>query len=386
MKYPRPAPSSFSTIGAFVTAASLAGLLGCQPGGGGDPDPGGSTGGKTSSATGGSAAGGPIGNASGGSSGNPSGGSGVSGGSGGSASGGSVGSGGVAGGALAGSGGTSASGGASGADSSGPSPSDGPPSTEPPATPASGAKTSEACGKGIMPPMDGIQNIDAANMKRRFFLRVPDSYDGKKAWPLVFAFHGAGNKDATWFDTNTGFRAENEAKAILIFPESLTNGGSHTWMTASQHPANLAFVDAMVDWAKKTLCIDPTRIFSTGQSSGAYFSQTMACQRGDLFRAVASNSGGERYFENCKGNPGVMLSYGKGDEASHTTAAQKATTFWVARKACKADAPMNVDPAPCVSYTGCKDGVPFVLCAHGGGHDWPGYANKGFWNFFDSFK
>lgn len=233
--------------------------------------------------------------------------------------------------------------------------------------------------------MEGLHDIDAASLKRKFFLRIPDGYDGKKAWPVVFAFHGAGNKTASWFDTNTGWRAANEAKAVMLFPESLTAGGNHTWMTASQHPSNLAFVEAMIDWAKKNICIDPSRIFSTGQSSGAYFSQTLACQRGDLFRAVASNSGGERYFENCRGNPGVMISYGKGDESVHVNAANAALKFWIARNGCKAEAPMPVDPSPCVQYSGCKEGAPLILCAHGGGHDWPGYANKGFWDFFAKF-
>jgi poly(3-hydroxybutyrate) depolymerase len=254
-----------------------------------------------------------------------------------------------------------------------------------PSVPA-GPKTSEACGKDLPMPAEGYHDIQVGDLKRRFILRVPSTYDGKKAWPLVFAFHGAGNQTAATFDKGFAFRPENEEKTIMIFGESLSSGGSNTWMTLSQHPANMAYIDALIDWSKKNLCMDPTRIFSTGQSSGGYFSQTLACQKGDVIRAVASNSGGERYFENCKGNPGVMLSYGKGDEASHTTAAAKATKFWIERKGCKPDAPMPVDPSPCVSYTGCKDDIPFVLCAHPGGHPLPAYAPKGFWNFFDSFK
>ena len=258
--------------------------------------------------------------------------------------------------------------------------------TDAAAPPNPAATASEACGKGLEPPEEGIQNIQAAGIGRRFMLRIPDTYDGQKPWPVIFAFHGAGNQDATTFDRSFGFRAENESKAVLVFPESLTNNGSHTWMTLSQHPSNVAFVDAMVAWLKEKLCINPSRIFATGQSSGGYFSQTMGCQRGDLFRAVASNSGGERYFENCQGNPGVLISFGRNDQNSHTTAARKARDFWVERKSCMPDNPEPVEPSPCVSYRGCKDGIPLVYCEHGGGHPWPDYATKGFWNFFDSFK
>jgi polyhydroxybutyrate depolymerase len=374
-------------IGALLLVTPVLGLLACQP----QPTPdepsspasGGSSGSSSSSGTGGASSSGQGGSQSGtgGASASGTGGSSTtaSGGSTGSGSGGATGSG--SGGAL-GSDPDSTNKPDAGGASDTAAPTDPPPTT--PGGPA--ATTSEACGKGMPAPMDGIHMIMAANMPRKFFLRVPNDYDGKTAYPMVFAFHGAGNKDATWFDTNTGFRAAHEAKAVMLFPESLTSGGNHTWMTASQHPANLAFVDAMIEWTKKNICINPSRIFSTGQSSGAYFSQTLACQRGDVIRAVATNSGGERYFENCKGNPGVMISYGKGDEQSHITAAGKATTFWIARNGCKADGPMPVDPSPCVKYQGCKEGSPLVVCAHGGGHPWPGYANNGFWNFFETFK
>jgi polyhydroxybutyrate depolymerase len=369
---------------AALVALLIGGGLACQPQAGSDgasaPDRStggapGATGGQGTGTGGSSAA---SGGATGGSSAS-SGGSGPSGGefpgTGGSGSGSATG--GAAGATDAG--GTGASGGAGGSTS----PADGGAPADPdPSTPA--ASSSEACGKGIAAPMEGLHDMMVDGMARKFFLRIPAAYDGKKAWPVVFAFHGAGDKTASWFDTNTGFRAENEDKAVMLFPESLTSGGSHTWMTASQHPANLAFVDAMIDWTKKNICVDPSRIFATGQSSGAYFGQTMACQRGDVFRAVATNSGGERYFENCKGNPGVMLSYGKGDDASHINAAMMATKFWIERNMCKPDGTMPIDPAPCVQYS-CKQGSPFVLCARPDGHPWPAFANKGFWKFFSQF-
>jgi poly(3-hydroxybutyrate) depolymerase len=358
------------------------GVPACQPSMG-DPEPSSERGtGGSSSGSGGNASGSGGSQSSAGSGGTPSGSG--SGGSTGSGSGGSSDStGGTTGGGTGGDSSPAGSGGST-SDAGSTGTPDG--SSEPgPSAPTGGTKTSEGCGTAPMPTV-GYHDIDVGGLKRRFILRVPATYDGKKAWPVVFAFHGAGNQNASTFDKGFAFGPENKDKTILIYGESLSSGGSNTWMTLSQHPANMAYVDAMIDWAKKNLCIDPTRIFSTGQSSGGYFSQTLACQKGDVFRAVASNSGGERYFENCKGNPGVMLSYGKGDESSHTTAAMKATTFWIARKMCKADGPMPVDPSPCVSYQNCKDGIPFVLCAHPGGHPLPGYAPKGFWNFFDSFK
>ena len=97
-------------------------------------------------------------------------------------------------------------------------------STPPPA----GERASAACGKGGPVPAEGLHTLKVGAMNRRFFLRLPAGYDGKTPAPVIFGFHGAGNKDAAWFDTNTGLRRENEDKAVLVFGESLFRPGSTT--------------------------------------------------------------------------------------------------------------------------------------------------------------
>jgi poly(3-hydroxybutyrate) depolymerase len=255
----------------------------------------------------------------------------------------------------------------------------------PPAPPASPKTTtpSEACTMAKGPPADGYHTIMAADKQRRFILRLPPTYDGKKPWPVIFAFHGAGDQDATTFDTKFGFKAENGSKAVLVFGEALPRPqGGRSWMIDTA--ANMAFMDAVVAWLKSNVCIDVSRLFATGQSSGGYFSQTLGCQRGHVFRAVAPSSGGWRDFVNCMGNPGVWMSHGKTDTGTAADVA-KAKAFWLERKMCSPINPTPTDPSPCVAYSGCLDKVPFVFCEHPGGHPWPSYATKGVWTFFSQF-
>ena len=241
---------------------------------------------------------------------------------------------------------------------------------------------SAACGSGKPAPAQGYHTIMVGTLARKYILRLPASYDGKKPWPVIFAFHGAGGQDATTFDTKFGFRAANGDKAVLVFGEALPRPqGGRSWMVDTA--ANMAYMDAVIAWLKDNVCIDSSRLFATGQSSGGYFSQTLGCQRGHVFRAVAPSSGGIRDFVNCMGNPGVWMSHGKTDSGTAKDVAD-AKAYWLEHKKCTTMT-KPVDPSPCVEYQGCVDNIPFVFCEHPGGHPWPDYATKGVWTFFSRF-
>ena len=245
-------------------------------------------------------------------------------------------------------------------------------------------RMSEACGKGVAAPKEGLHEIMVGNMVRKFFFRVPSSYDGKKPWPVIFAFHGAGNKSAAWFDTNTDLRPKTEEKAVLLFPEgALRRPGNLSWVHMS--PENVLFVDAMMKWLGDNVCIDLGQVFAAGQSSGGYMAMTLGCQRGNVFRAVATSSGGILDPGACTGSPAaIWMRTGKADSASGHKSVLDTRDFWVKAKGCSAEPPKAVDPAPCVSYSGCQGGVKVIFCDDPGGHGWPGYMTDGIWKLFTS--
>jgi polyhydroxybutyrate depolymerase len=245
---------------------------------------------------------------------------------------------------------------------------------------AAAPTASPACGMGLPAPAEGVHTLALGAMTRKFFLRLPASYDGQKPWPVIFAFHGAGNKSAAWFDTNTDLRAQTEEKAILVFPEGPAKpDGSLSWVYLS--PDNVLFVDAMIDWLKKSLCLDPSRLFATGQSSGGYMAMTLGCQRGTVFRAVATSSGGILEPGPCTGNPHVLMRTGRADTAATHDSVVKTRDFWTMHKACGATPPRPIQPAPCVSYADCG-GATVIWCEDGGSHGWPSYATRAMWDLF----
>jgi polyhydroxybutyrate depolymerase len=60
----------------------------------------------------------------------------------------------------------------------------------------------------------------------------------------------------------------------------------------------------MVTWATTNYCIDRSRIFSVGMSYGGIMSNTLGCEMGDVFRALAPMSGsGVTWFRRSQPTP-----------------------------------------------------------------------------------
>lgn len=241
---------------------------------------------------------------------------------------------------------------------------------------------SAACGGGAtLPGPDGYQNIMANGRARKYLIRVPRTYDGKTPLALIFAFHGGGANGTSFEGRIASIRSAVGDRAIYVYPDGQALNGTITW--ARDFKDDLAFVEAIHTALKEKVCFNTARVFAMGQSSGAYFSHTVGCNLPNLFRAVASNGGGarENEFGGCKGQVAAWISNGAQD-APHLPWARRGRDEWVKLNGCTMTNPAKVEPAPCVSYTGCKSGFPVHYCENGGGHDIPGYMPKGMSDFF----
>ena len=133
---------------------------------------------------------------------------------------------------------------------------------------------------------------------------------------------------------------------------------------------DIAFVKAMLDWLRSKYCIDEQRIFSTGMSYGGIMSNTIGCQLGGVFRAIAPMSGsGPLSFggNQCMGQVAVWQSHGDMDDVVSTASGEMSRDHWVMNNHCTMET-KPVDPDPCVAYQGCDDGFPVTWCEFPGGH------------------
>jgi poly(3-hydroxybutyrate) depolymerase len=283
------------------------------------------------------------------------------GGSGGGAAAGAPGGGGTGGSAETG--GSAGAAGASGGDSGG--------------SAGSGSEVAQSAGCGSPRTlMNGRKTIQSGG-NREYILRVPDDYDENHPYRLVMAYHWlSGNADqvanggggGSTEDPYYGLWDLAEGSTIFVAPEGLDAG----W--ANSGDRDIALTDAILDELQNDLCIDTTRIFSTGFSYGAGMSYALACARADVFRGVVLYAGAQ--LSGCNGGNRPIAyfhAHGVGDSVLNISQGRQLRDRFVDVNGCTPQNPpepaQNSGSHICTSYEGCSEGHPLRWCAHGGDHN-----------------
>jgi polyhydroxybutyrate depolymerase len=241
---------------------------------------------------------------------------------------------------------------------------------------------STGCG-GAAEVASGRFSIDAGGLTRDYILALPDDYDASRAYPLIFTWHpGGGTAQGTAGGNNGGYyglRNLADGSAIFVSPEGIDNG----W--ANDDDRDFAFATAMLDRFESELCIDQSRIFSTGFSYGGMMSNAVGCAMGDVFRAIAPMSGA--LFSGCPDGDSpvaVWAAHGDADPVVDITAGERARDVFLERNNCQPETE-PVEPGACVSYQGCDAGFPVVWCQFAGGHQPAPGSAQAIWDFFSQF-
>jgi len=256
---------------------------------------------------------------------------------------------------------------------------------------SAGATPSAGCGQAAT-LQSGTATIDVSGTSRTYILQLPANYDPTKAYKLIFGFHWLGGS-ASDVASGTiiggpyyGLQSRSAGTAILVAPDGLPDPSQNNnkgWPNTNGQ--DVAFVKAMLQLFESSLCIDQSRIFSTGFSYGGIFSLTLGCQMSNVFRAIAPESG--EFFGSCTANGGpvaVWQSQGDSDTTVPPANAQSANNYFVTRNHCTTQT-TPVSPSPCVAYQGCDSGYPVTWCEFSGGHMPWSQAPDPVWAFFNQF-
>lgn len=266
--------------------------------------------------------------------------------------------------------------------------------TTAPAGGSSGANPSGGCGgaRGAV-GYAAKQSIQAAGKARTYGLFVPEGYDGSRALPLVFVFHGSGGSGDS---IRKSYPLEGVANGggIFVYPDG--NGGEWNLDAKADKNPDIALFDALTGELSTRYCVDKRRIFATGYSNGGYFANQLGCRRGNTLRAIASHAGGGPFGDNdeydergdlvCPESPvAALLAHGAGDSSVGIDEGEKSLAHWRRANGCQ-EGSRPYDPSPCVAYDGCNASRPVVWCKVPGlGHVvWPENGSKVTWAFFTS--
>jgi polyhydroxybutyrate depolymerase len=260
-----------------------------------------------------------------------------------------------------------------------------PPVTEPPAPPetnepaADGSPVPSAGCGSTQAVQDGRLSIDVAGATRQYILEVPDDYDATRPYRLIFGWHWRGGNAQQVADGFYGLEERAEGSAIFVSAEGIDAGWANT------DGRDLAFLDAMLARIQGDLCIDQSRIFSTGWSYGGMMTLAVGCARADVFRAIAPMSGAT--YSGCEdGNqPVAFLGYhGNNDDVVPYGNGVAARDIFVERNGCQPES-AAVEANGCLEFEGCTEGAPLTWCEFNGGHmPGPG-SEQAIWDFFSQF-
>ncbi|HEY5959713.1 MAG TPA: Ricin and poly(3-hydroxybutyrate) depolymerase fusion, partial [Polyangiaceae bacterium] len=242
------------------------------------------------------------------------------------------------------------------------------------------ASKSAGCGKAAPLSAPKQQSVTIGTASRGYFLVPPTAYDSNVAYPIVFAFHGAGGNGE---GLRGYFQLEAAAKgaAIFVYPDGiggiwdLKNDGSDAQM-----------FDSIVATLEASWCVETASIFATGFSYGGWAATQMAVSRPTVVRAIASIEGGGPQGGKSS-NPAVaaMIIHGTADTAEPIASGISSRDHFVATNGCSSTS-SAVTPSPCVAYSGCATGKPVEWCQHSGAHEIPDFATGAIWGLFNSLR
>jgi len=277
-------------------------------------------------------------------------------------------------------GGTSASGGSAGSVVGG-----GGGGGKAPAVPSTG------CGKAS--PQTGSSSSPLTVSGHQYYVKLPTGYDASKPYPVMMMFNPTGNP-LSWAEQNAGFETTGPKENwIRAYPTMANN--SSGWQ-----PSDVSFFQPFYDAVLANYCVDKSRVFAGGESSGGDFASILGCEYGDKIRATAP--GATKAVNGygldvpvkrpCKGEVTAVVIHGKNDNVVGPANGPKTRDFYAALNHCgTTTTPVQgyTDTlSNCVMYQGCDAGFPVYWCNHtdpnysNTNHGWPAFANKFLYSLF----
>jgi polyhydroxybutyrate depolymerase len=268
-------------------------------------------------------------------------------------------------------------------------------------TPAAVVERTPACSTATALPVGVSEHgLTSGGLERRFLVYLPLLSDRHAALPLVFNLHGSGGTPEEQLATSQLEPLADARHFALVAPAAVGN----RWNVPPEPDKadDVRFISDIIDALSDTLCVDASRVYSTGFSGGGRMSSQLACDLSERIAAIAA-IGGVRFPGPCTrarhipvlafhGTADQVNPYDGGGQPYWGTGVHDAVQGWASHNGCLDRTENRVAPAiDRISYggTGCGDVVLYRI--DGFGHAWPGAiipdgqdgtANDILWSFF----
>lgn len=242
----------------------------------------------------------------------------------------------------------------------------------------------------ISPPTSTQLN----GVTRNFLTTIGNKITASKPVPLIVAFHWRTNSNTMVRQYYKLDRVTN-GEAIIIYPSGLPESTSpRNWKDPNDAPDKLrdfALFDTIVDDIGKQYCIDLDQIYVVGHSLWAWFTNSLACARGDVIRAIGSVGGGTTK-NSCTWPVAAVIMQHPDDNLSSYAVWLTARDQLLKQNGCGPETkPTWPSRGGCVEYTNCLADAPVIRCEHNDAidhrgvyypHKRPDWAGQYIWDFF----
>jgi poly(3-hydroxybutyrate) depolymerase len=242
---------------------------------------------------------------------------------------------------------------------------------------------------------------DGNGTPRTYLLQVPARYNPERGYPLIFVFHGRGGTSAqshSWGLQNAQGAAEN---GVFVFPQGIDYRHEAVGWDDSSRGYDMAFFDRMLQAIEAGQCIDPTRVFVAGFSWGGDFATALACNRGDIIRAIAVNSSNDEFKNKSDATtyrylpcpslrePAIRFEHAiDGDSAYPAPYFATTSKLFQSFDRCgSASKPVaaSTSTSSCIAFDGCAEKLMECSFDKTLGHRLPPGWAQDTWDFFQSF-
>jgi polyhydroxybutyrate depolymerase len=248
---------------------------------------------------------------------------------------------------------------------------------------------------------DQVRWISSGGMRRRYLIHLPAGVTSAAGLPVLLAFHGRlgtaeGMSRLTHLD-----QVADEHRFVVVYPQGYRRSWNDGRPSTPAHAAgvdDVAFVTGLIRHLIRSDHVDAGRVYATGMSNGAIFTERLGCDLAGLLAGIAPVAGPmpvpvDRSCHPSRpvavleihGTADPVVPYGGGQVHSVTGGTVRSvawtSAYWRAAGRCQ-QRPATVT-LPDTAHdgtgvrvsrgTGCVPGAPVVLyTVIGGGHTWPG--------------
>jgi polyhydroxybutyrate depolymerase len=271
--------------------------------------------------------------------------------------------------------------------------------SEPPATPSQSSPSKANLTVG---PGDYDLSLVHNGLTRTYKIHVPSTYDAQSPVPLVLALHGnkGTGEDMRKLTLNQFDQLSDTENFIVVYPNGIEkswNDGRGVTPAGEKNIDDVGFIKALIENVKGRFKIDSKRIYLTGMSNGAFFSNQLGCELSNTFAAMAPVAGTMPVIIASRCNPvrplPVIMFHGtkdvyapyKGGQTRKgglgpVLSAEDTALYWARKNSCNMtpiikklpDSSRDGTSVTETTYSGGKEGADVVFYSiQDAGHTWP---------------